>query len=50
MEDFFSFNPSLTKLLLQWQTAQAPGPGNKEISVVAFWCSHLCCGTMEDFF
>ena len=23
MEDFFSFNPSLTKLVLFWQTAQA---------------------------
>ena len=23
MEDFFSFNPSMTKLVLQWQTAQA---------------------------
>ena len=23
MEDFFSFNPSMTKLVLQWKTAQA---------------------------
>ena len=29
MEDFFSLNPSLTKLVLQWQTVQAK-PGNSK--------------------